>query len=261
MSSRKRKTSPRVATSPGCAPLYEMYRRAEEEGAKTWVDAEPAFLGAMWEFDENFRRGIANQGDNQNGKGDYFTDLVALLLENASGKGIFGRGAIPGLFFPKHNLDASYPAAGEVQILIETKVAGAPKTGRNPLQKNPRGRAGSSDLKKRVTEVGLKTIDLKAEAARRGGEGRGPAGDLISWLRISKPLCFLFLAVRIVNERDLVQTIQFANTANQILDGVGLVAFEPNSEETAYRTLAVPPQIELDRVLLRVATALRTAKP
>ena len=200
-------------------------------------------------------------GDNQNGKGDFFTDLIALLLENATGKTLSGRGAIPGLFFPKHNLDASYPASGEVQVLIETKAAGAPKTGRNPRQQNPKGRAGSNDLKKRVTEVGLKTIDLKAEAARRAGEGRGPSGDLVSWLRRSKPLCFLFLAVRVVSDGDLRNTIQFADTANQILDGVGLVAYEPNLDETGYSALAVPPQIELDRVLLRVATALRTAEP
>jgi hypothetical protein len=237
-----------------------MYRHAVQEKQKRWVEAEADFLQAMWEFDDNFRRGVANQGDNQNGKGDFFTDLIALLLENATGKTLSGRGAIPGLFFPKHNLDASYPASGEVQVLIETKVAGAPKTGRNPRQLNPKGRAGSNDLKKRVTEVGLKTIDLKAEAARRAGEGRGPAGDLVSWLRSSKPLCFLFLAVRVVSDGDLRNTIQFANTANQILDGVGLVAYEPNPAETGYSALAMPPQIELDRVLLRVATALRTAE-
>ena len=126
-------------------------------------------------------------------------------------------------------MDASYPASGEVRVLIETK--GHHRTedrSQRPGQHKPKGRAGSNDLKKRVTEVGLQTIDLKAEAARRAGEGRGPSGDLVSWLRHDKPLYFLFLAVRVVSDGDLRNTIQFADTTNQILDGVGLVAYEPN---------------------------------
>jgi hypothetical protein len=258
---RKRKTSQRVATSPGCAPLFAMYQGAVESSPKRWTDVEAGFLKAMWEFDENFARGLADQGDNQNGKGDFFTDLIALLLENSTGKALYGRGAVPGLFFPHHNLDASYPPSGPVELVIETKAAGAPKTLRNPKQKNPRGRPGSNDLKKRVTEVGLKTIDLKAEAARMAGEGRGPAGDLVSWLRKSRPLCFLFLAIRVVDEKDLRGTIQFAQTAGRILDDVGLIAYEPKLDDSGYAALAVPPEVQLDRVLARVATALRSAVP
>jgi hypothetical protein len=82
----------------------------------------------MWQFDQKFAKGEANQGDNQNGKGDFFTDLMALLLENCSGKSIYGRGSVAGLIFPNHALDASYPETGPVEVLIETKVAGAPKT-------------------------------------------------------------------------------------------------------------------------------------
>ena len=97
----------------------------------------------MWGFDQAFAAGLADQGDNQNGKGDFFTDLIALILKNCSGKELHGRGAVPGLIFPNHNLDTSYPKEGTVEVLIETKVAGAPKTPRNPQQKNPRGRAGA----------------------------------------------------------------------------------------------------------------------
>ena len=70
-----RKTSPRVLTSPGCAPLRVMYQTAERRNPSRWTDVEPAFLRAMWEFDQKFANGEADQGDNQNGKGDFFTDL------------------------------------------------------------------------------------------------------------------------------------------------------------------------------------------
>jgi hypothetical protein len=113
-----------------------MYEAAVAIRPRRWTDVEADFLKAMWEFDRNFTSGLATQGDNQNGKGDFFTDLIALLLESSTGKPLFGRGAVPGLFFGQHNLDASYPPRGQVELLIETKVAGAPKTGRNPAQKN-----------------------------------------------------------------------------------------------------------------------------
>jgi hypothetical protein len=234
-----------------------MYEWAVGAKPSRWTQVESHFLEAMWGFDQNFAAGLANQGDNQNGKGDFFTDLIALLLENCSGKDLHGRGAIPGLIFPTHNLDTSYPAEGTVEVLIETKVAGAPKTPRNPLQKNPRGRPGSSDLDKRVKEAGLKTIDLKAEWARHAGRGGGPTSDLLTWLRQSKPLSFLFLAIRVVDRSDFDRTLFFANAANQMMDAVGLVAYEPGESGDGYQACKIPPHLELDRVLSRVCTALR----
>jgi hypothetical protein len=164
---------------------------------------------------------------------------------------------VPGLIFPNHNLDTSYPARGPVEILIETKVAGAPKSLRNPQQKNVKGRPGSSDLDKRIKEAGLKTIDLKAEWARSAGQGGGPTSDLLTWLKASKPLAVLFLAIRVVDDRDLERTIFFANAASQMMDAVGLVVYEPAPTETGYLARKVPPHLELDRVLSRICTALR----
>lgn len=234
-----------------------MYSSAVAEKPSRWLQVQEQFLSAMWEFDENFASGLANQGDNQNGKGDFFTDLIALLLENCSGKALHGRGAIPGLIFPKHNLDTSYPKSGTVELLIETKAAGAPRSGRNPRQKNLNGRPGSADLDKRVKEAGLKTIDLKAEWARNAGQGGGPTNDLLTWLRQSKPLSFLFLAIRVVDDNDLKRTLFFADAARQMMDDVGLVAFQPRASADGYQACPIPSSLELDRVLSRVCTALR----
>lgn len=234
-----------------------MYQWAVDAKPSRWTQVENNFLEAMWGFDQAFAAGLADQGDNQNGKGDFFTDLIALILENCSGKELHGRGAVPGLIFPNHNLDTSYPKEGTVEVLIETKVAGAPKTPRNPQQKNPKGRAGSADLDKRVKEAGLKTIDLKAEWARNAGQGGGPTSDLLTWLRQSKPLSFLFLAIRVVDRADLERTLFFANAANRMMDDVGLVVYEPAASGQRYQALKVSPHLELDRVLSRVCTALR----
>lgn len=235
-----------------------MYQEAIRQRPSRWSQVEEPFLRAMWGFDQNFALGVADQGDNQNCKGDFLTDLIALLLENCSGKELHGRGAVPGLIFPTHALDASYPEEGVVEILIETKAAGAPKSLRNPLQRNPKGRPGSADLDKRIKEAGLKTIDLKAEWARHAGQGGGPTSDLLTWLRQSKPLSFLFLAIRVVDQKDLERTLAFANAANRMMDDVGLVAYEPNAANDGYLARKAPTHLELDRVLSRVCTALRS---
>lgn len=209
----------------------------------------------MWRFDQNFAAGIADQGDNQNGKGDFFTDLLCVLLEHCSGKELNYRPAVAGRIFRGHALDAAFPAQGTVEVLIETKACGAPKTSRNPKQKNPLGRPGHADLGKRIKEAGLKTIDLKAEWARREGKGGGPTGDFITWLRRSKPSCYLLLAVRVVDDRDLKQAIHMTDTANQVMDASGLFAFRPG--EKGYVTCPVSTTIEIDRVLSRICDQLR----
>jgi hypothetical protein len=116
---------------------------------------------------------------------------------------------------------------------------------------------GSADLDKRVKEAGFKTIDLKAEWARMAAKGGGLTSDLISWLRSSKPLSFLFMAIRVIDKNDLARTIYFANAAAQIMDGVGVVAYQTNPRHEGYVACKVEPHLEFDRVLARVCTALR----
>jgi hypothetical protein len=249
-----------MAQSPGCKPLLEMYTAAVAAAPRRWVDIEAAFLNAMWEFEQNLTtaseaKKSEGQADNQNGKGDFVNDLTALILENCSSKSLLGRGSVPGLMFPTHKLDASYPPSGPIEVLLETKAVGAPKTVRNPTQKNVLGRPGSADLDKRVKEAMLKTIDLKAEWARSAGQGGGPTADLITWLRRSKPLCFLVLVARVIDNNDLERCIKFGDAANQVMDAVGLFAYEPGS--SAHRAMKVPPHLELDRALARMCTALR----
>src|SRR3954452_5353861 len=103
----------------------------------------------MYAFDKLVVKGTADQGDIQNGKGDYFNDVLALLLERCSGKTLHSRPDVAGLSFRRHMLDVAYPATGTVAFTIETKATGIPKHPRNPKQRHPEGRAGSADLEKR----------------------------------------------------------------------------------------------------------------
>lgn len=212
----------------------------------------------MQAFDALVAEGIADQGDRQNGKGDYFNDVLALLLEVCSNKPLHTRPSVPGLSFPNHNLDVSYPATGTVRLTIETKASGIPKHPGNTKQANPEGRAGSNDLDKRIKEASFKNIDLKGEVARLEGRGGGATSDLEQWLRLTDPRCFLFLSVRVNGETDLRATERLAHIATKWFDGVGLCAYGWDKKHEKYETKKLgAPTIELDRVLSNVCTTLR----
>lgn len=252
-----RSTSVVVATKPGCVPLKEMYAAAVAAQPRSWNEVEAGFVAAMEGFDRNVADGLADTGDLQNGKGDFFNDLLALLLENCAEVDLYSRGGVPGLIFPNHNLDLTYPNTGLVGFTLEAKAVGTPRHQLSPRQK-PIGRPGSADLAKRIKEVAFKTIDLKAEYGRlmsmRGESPQsGPGGNLTTWLRTVRPMAYLFIAARVVSKTDFDATVAFARTAAQVEDGVGLFCFGPQvgGDATSYKPMPVPVELSIDRVLYR----------
>lgn len=244
-----------------------MYAAAVAAKPTSWDQVEDGFLRAMEGFDANVAAGVADQGDIQNGKGDFFNDLLALLLENCADLTLDSRSGVPGLIFPKHNLDVTYPSVGTVEFLLEAKAVGIPKHPRNPKQKNPLGRPGYSDVPKRLKEAAFKTIDLKAEYGRiqamsGSGSKGGPGGNLTTWLRENKPKSYLFIAGRVVDDRDLQALLGLARSGAQVMDGVGLYAFSPIAVDkpTTYKSMSVPRDVELAAVLFRACQDLAQLK-
>ena len=243
---------------PGPQPMQAMYQRLLMRSPRPWrwVTIEQAFLDALWRFDQNLLSGTADPREGPRDKGEFFTDVLVCLLESASRKALLRRSAVAGLVSPTHEIDASYPARGNVEILIEARAIGAPLREHDlRRRKSAAGGRGASDLGKRVKEVAFKTIDIKAEWSRAACAA-GPIGDLTTWVRRSSPLSFFFLAVRVGDADDLDRTITFANAASQVMDGVGLVAYLPDPSTSAYIAQEVPSYLELDRTLARVCTAL-----
>jgi hypothetical protein len=211
----------------------------------------------MRQFDDLVAAGTANQGDIQNGKGDFFNDVLAVLLEHCSEKQLHTRPNVPGLSFKNHGLDVAYPAEGPIRFTIETKATGVPKHPRNPKQKNLAGRGGAADLEKRIKEAAFKNIDIKAEVARVEGKGKGPTADLDNFLKSTEPLSYIFLSVRITDQTDLVRAVNFGHVASVWFNRCGLFCYGWNSEGSAYEPKAVPAVLELDRVFAQACTALR----
>lgn len=252
---------------PGCRPLKEMYDWAESVLPKSWNEIEEPFLRAMEGFDRNVASGLADIGDLQNGKGDFFNDLLSLILENCAGVELFSRSGVPGFIFANHNLDVTYPNAGIVKFTLEAKAVGTPKHPLSPKQKAV-GRPGSADLGKRVKEVAFKTIDLKAEHGRLmaiAGQTPEvqPGGNLTTWLRSVRPSSYLFIAARTISQTDLDAVIAFAQTAAQVQDHVGVFCFGPASIDEPTRGYArrpVPTSFAIERKLYSACQDLVSLK-
>lgn len=272
-----------MRTNPYCAPLRLMYDRVIESGATSWNQVEQEFLTAMSRFDSGLPT-IFDGGEEdkkrqskelsaaiQNGKGDWFNNLLAYLLEQCSGvETLYVRRGVPGLIIPEHNLDGVYPGdpTREIEFLLEAKMMGTPKHANSPGQ-TAGGRPGSADTNKRVKELAFKSIDLKGEAARRltmvgmaptsGGAG---GGDLSTWLHSGRPRIYFFMAVRVLGDTDFAAVVRWAETAAQVVDAVGLYCYEPTSESfTSYRRRGgIPTAYELERVLYRACTELQGLK-
>ena len=268
---------PRWHTSERCESFRALHAVASANSWKSWDEVEPGFLQAMSDFDSKLSTTVGMSlsdeentevsADIQNGKGDFFNDLLALLLLNFTGlESLSTRSAVPGLIVPTHNLDGAYPDDGPIRFLLEAKMMGGPKHINNAKARDV-GRRGSADIKKRVTELGFKSIDLKGEYSRRaaasGGEAAsgGPGGgDLTTWLRAIDPKIYFFLGVRVINDSDMGAVVRWAQTAAQVVDAVGLFCFEPDgSSFTSYkRRNGVPTNLQIERVLYKAALDLQS---
>lgn len=248
-----------LSSNPACAPLRDMLVATHLGSPRSWLNVEEPFLRAMEAFDGLVADGVADDGARRNGKGEFFNDLLAMVLENCAGIQLVSRPGVPGLIFPTHNLDITFPPGKDVVIefILEAKTIGTPRHPGNTSQMNPLGRPAKSDLPKRVKETGFKTIDLKAEygrimAAHGARPSGGPSGNVTSWLRSQKPGSYLFVAARLVDDgTDLAQVVQLCNQAALVMDVVGLYCFMPVSprEPTTYRPVRVPSHLALERVL------------
>ena len=267
----------RWVTSPRCEAFRNVYDDAEAGKFTSWNQVEESFLASMSSFDSSIALTVGSQmtdaekselgADLQNGKGDFFNDLLVELLRNCSGVALgASRRIVPGLVVPVHNLDGVYPSVGEIGFMLEAKMMGTPKHINSPTQKAS-GRPGSADLDKRVKELAFKSIDLKGEFSRRramAGEAPsagGPGGgDLTTWLRSVPPRIYFFLAVRVTSDADFARTLKWASTAQQVVDAVGLYCFEPIDETfTAYRRRdGVPADLQLERVLYKACVDLKS---
>ena len=112
----------------------------------------------------------------QNGKGDFFNDLLALLLENCSGIETFHRrrNIVPGLTARNDNLDGVDRVTAPIQLLLQAKMMGMVDMSTAHGRRN-RGDWWSWNIDKRAKELVSIGIHLKGEDSPLAVPPRGSA--------------------------------------------------------------------------------------
>lgn len=219
--------------------------------AETWLDL-------MWTLDAYRIAGVAPTGHDigalNRGKGNWFADLIALLLENRTHHRIAARTRVPG-FSQRHQIDVAWPVRGiDPLVCCETKVMGAPGFGTTP------SRAALSDFVNRRKELKFAATDLKLY--RRQQETRIEHWG--EWRQAQPPRSYFLWAARLEPGRDSVNTLvrEARDLIDTYLDGTGLFAWQPRPGRPGYEVVPLPPRdrvTALDDVLYRIESYINSS--
>ena len=193
----------------------------------------------------------ARLGGIYRGKGNWFADAVALLLENQTDQRIAPRNTVQG-FSQSHQIDVAWPVR-DINPLIcaETKVTGGPPYG------SYRARGALSDWSNRRKELKFAATDLKLY--RRGMDTRIEHWDV--WRKSESPQTYLLWAARLTPTEEIGGMIEEAQQlVNTYLDGAGVLGWRESDDGASYEIVPLPPSARvshLDDVLYRIATEIR----
>ncbi|MYD65886.1 MAG: hypothetical protein F4X26_07930 [Chloroflexi bacterium] len=241
-----------------------LIERVQSDALLWFSDIQEEWLDLLWTLDAYRRESTppARMGNPKarprprlagiyRGKGNWFAQIVALLLENQTTQVIAPRNRIQG-FSQTHQIDVAWPDRKvDPLICVETKVTGGPPYGSH----NARG--ALNDWSNRRKELKFAATDLKLY--RRGMETRIDHWD--QWRTNESPSVYLLWAARLGPSETVEDIVQEAQSlTNSYLDGAGVLCWQEAVDGTSYELVNLPNQArvhELDDVLYRIATAIQ----
>jgi hypothetical protein len=249
-----------------------------ENRVRQFVDVQDEWLDLMWCLDAYRRYGIVprNMGASKNrnerfaaiyrGKGNWFAQLLAALLENHTTQRVAPMIRVQG-FSQLHQIDLAWPDRDEDPLVCaETKVTGAPAYGQYPE------RGAMADFTNRRKELKFAATDLKLYRRDREtviehwGAWResSPPKTYFLWaarLRRGRLKTFKHKPDRLVDADDIAALAREADAlVKTYLDGAGLFAWRLDAKGTAYEPvpLATGERVtELDDVLYKIASQIK----
>jgi hypothetical protein len=198
--------------------------------------------------------GSESQDALNRGKGNWFAELLALLLENRTNHRIAPRARVPS-FSQFHQVDIAWPPRGsDPLVCCETKVTGAPAFGNKPARK------AMSDFSNRRKELKFAATDLKLY--RRQQETRIEHWDV--WRHDAPPKTYFLWATRMEPPNERIETLvrEARNLIDTYLDGAGLFAWRPSPAEDRYVAVLLPHGERvtvLDDVLYRIESYINVS--
>ncbi len=229
--------------------------RVQTRAVKRFCDVQDDWLGLMWSLDRFRSQGLkplklrASSLEALNrGKGNWFAELLALLLQNRTSQHIGARTSIRG-FSQLHQIDVAWPSR-EIDPLVcaETKVTGGPSYGEKPE------RGAMSDWTNRRKELKFAATDLKLY--RRQQETKIEHWDV--WRRDAPPKTYFLWGARLRFQDSIEAMVREAHAlTDTYLDGAGIFAWQLTT--AGYSVVPLPHSArvaELDDVLLRIQSEI-----
>jgi hypothetical protein len=223
-----------------------------------FADVQEAWLDLMWTLDAYRIAHVLPSGFNDfgafnRGKGNWFAELLCLLLQNRTTHPIAARQRVSG-FSQQHQIDVAWPARGEDPLVCcETKVTGAPAFGATPA------RGAVQDFSNRRKELKFAATDLKLY--RRQDQTKIAHWDV--WRRSEPPKAYFLWGARLEPGKDRVEMLvrEARALVDTYLDGAGVFAWTVTAGGDGYRNVELPHGdrvTSLDDVLYRIASEIES---
>lgn len=245
---------------------------------RQFSDIQDEWLELMWCLDAYRHRSVVprdmglSKNSNQQlaaiyrGKGNWFSELLAVLLGNRTGERVASTNRVQG-FSQAHQIDLAWPKRGEDPLVCaEAKVTGAPAYAKCPE------RGAMADFTNRRKELKFAATDLKLyrrdrdTAIEHWGAWReeSPPKTYFLWaarLRRGELRRYKHRPSKVVEADSIARLVREADAlVKTYLDGAGLFAWQVNDAGTAYEQVPLADServTELDDVLHRVASQIK----
>lgn len=233
----------------------QVKERVQTAAVQRFTDVQDEWLRLMWSLDSFRAAGVAPPGlkasevDALNrGKGNWFAELLSLLLQNRTSQHVGSRTKVQG-FSQLHQIDVAWPARRQDPLICaETKVTGGPAYGQYPA------RGAMSDWTNRRKELKFAATDLKLY--RRQQETVINHWDV--WRSSAPPKTYFLWAARLRAGDSIAKMAAEAQALiNTYLDGAGIFAWQ--AVDGGYETVGLPAAArvtDLDDVLYRIASEI-----
>ena len=237
--------------------------RIQSEAIVRFEDVQQDWLDLMWALDMYRKESVTptmmrksdgtpltDIGTIMRGKGNWFADIVALLLTNRTTQELGSRSRVQG-FSQVHQIDVAWPVR-EIDPLIcaETKVTGGPPYG------SRKARGATNDWTNRRKELKFAATDLKLY--RRRHETQIDHWGV--WRNNQPPKTYFLWAARLGPSDRIDRMVDEVRAlADTYLDGAGVFGWRENANETAYEVVPLPAAArahDLDNVLHRIASEI-----
>jgi hypothetical protein len=231
--------------------------RVQHENLKSLSAVAIEFLAVLWCLDRYKSDGInpAGMAKDLNGsyrmKGNWFAELVSLLLENQTHSPLAPRTNVQG-FSQAHQIDIAWPAGWRVPLVcVETKVMGGPPVGKT------RARPATADWTNRRKELKFQAADLKL--FRRQQATHIDHWD--NWRKQAPPSVFFLWCARLDGRADdLTRMVRELRALTETyLDGAALLPYRQNTAGTGYEVVPIAwadRVVDVDDLVHRVANLI-----